>query len=129
MYVLLVSLGPLFSNTQHTQRTSVLSCPELLILQLIRFRHVNKETTPVDPVCTLSVNIATGGSVQYQLLAVIYHRGQSPQSGHYFADCFRPASHQWFRCDDRSVTNIGNDLPQLPHDDGQAYILFYQRVS
>lgn len=46
------------------------------------------------------------GDVVYELSSVLYHKGNSTEVGHYFADVWDPVRGAWFRFDDTTVTEI-----------------------
>ena len=68
----------------------------------------------------------------YNLVAVLWHAGSSPTSGHYTADVFHAASESWFHCDDGMVVPIDrehvlNPLQRTGVTPSTAYICVYQR--
>lgn len=65
----------------------------------------------------LSVTDESEKTRSYELYAVIHHRGESLNAGHYVATC--NINHKWFTFDDEKV--IPKDLPAV--DDG--YIFFF----
>ncbi|KEH20037.1 ubiquitin carboxyl-terminal hydrolase [Medicago truncatula] len=81
----------------------------------------------------LNLNPYTSGSssdnvvLNYEVYAVVMHRGPSPNSGHYF--CFvRSAPDKWYLMDDDKVSSVSEE-EALNHRaaDHKAYILFYAK--
>ncbi|XP_024627815.1 ubiquitin carboxyl-terminal hydrolase 20 isoform X2 [Medicago truncatula] len=65
--------------------------------------------------------------LNYEVYAVVMHRGPSPNSGHYF--CFvRSAPDKWYLMDDDKVSSVSEE-EALNHRaaDHKAYILFYAK--
>ena len=76
----------------------------------------------------------------YKLYGVLYHHGESADSGHYTVDLLHPngdsdAGEVWLRIDDETVTRMryedvfGEDDTKRAADGSCAYLLFYCRTS
>ena len=66
------------------------------------------------------------GGINYKLIGVITHLGESNESGHFIAHCLSPIDNNWYTYNDATVTlikNIKTDVIDL----GMPYLLFYQR--
>ena len=74
------------------------------------------------------VNRKIGNSVNYQLIGVITHLGESGQSGHFIAHCKSPIDHQWYTYNDAIVSKIDDYQKQII-DLGMPYLLFYKRID
>ena len=68
--------------------------------------------------------------VNYQLIGVITHLGESGMSGHFIAYCKNPISNSWYRFNDSIVSevNYANFKTEVI-DFAMPYLLFYQKVG
>lgn len=121
---------------QSTKTLSLKSLPQILCLQLKRFRHdtyfSSKVNTHVEfPLNGLDlrhfiskefIGKYTGSSTEYDLLGIVNHRG-SFNGGHYVAYCRNFETGNWLEFDDSRVRNVHEeDVMNV-----QAYLLFYMR--
>ncbi|KAI1724156.1 ubiquitin carboxyl-terminal hydrolase domain-containing protein [Ditylenchus destructor] len=60
---------------------------------------------------------------EYDLVAVISHRGSGVDYGHYIAYCRNENDNNWYEYDDATVTRV-NELEVM---NKEAYVLFYQK--
>ena len=118
------------TNQRALFRSDIASSPEMLVLALCRFKRSeqgafvrNTQRLDLIPPLVLPVRpeIGVENSTVYNVFAVIHHRGNRPDSGHYYADIRR--HDKWFRCNDRAVTPslidvLGNET---------AYVIFFKR--
>ena len=65
--------------------------------------------------------------VDYQLIGVITHIGESDMSGHFIAYCKDPISNAWYKFDDSIVNQVTNFKTEVI-DFSMPYVLFYQNV-
>ena len=101
----------------------------MLVLHLLRFTW-NKRLRRPDKLQT-AVNFNAGfppiqGTGQYDLRAVVEHRGDHPtavNSGHYTA-YVRATDAEWYHCDDARPPRRC-DIPDVRR--AQAYMLFYEQ--
>lgn len=56
---------------------------------------------------------------------MVIHQGATCEKGHYITICQWGKKHQWYRCDDMTVTPVSVDyvFNQNP------YLLFYKRIE
>jgi len=127
-------------------RTSLRHAPPFLWLHCKRFkvweRRTSKITTAIqfplegldltEHVDNDSYSSRVGGSSQrsshrqkilYDCIAVICHRGQSLQGGHYFCYALTPSTGCWFKYDDETVSKV--DASTVANS--QCYMLLYQQ--
>ena len=64
--------------------------------------------------------------VNYKLIGVITHLGESGMSGHFIAFCKDPESLKWYKFNDAIVTPVV-DFQKEVVDYGMNYLLFYQK--
>ena len=105
------------------EKTKIFSSPHVLILVLNRGRG-NSFDCDVDFKETLNISKYVENKdvpVNYQLIGVISHLGESSMSGHFIADC-RHFDGKWYSFSDRSVTGPNGYYSKK----GTPYILFYQ---
>ena len=129
------------SCNQHVQSTKTLtlkSLPQVLCVQLKRFRHdayfssklnhvVEYPTEGLDLRHFLNkdfIGSPLSSSSEYDLLGIVNHRG-SFNGGHYVAYCRDLNTGKWFEFDDSRVREISES--QLMNV--QAYLLFYIQKS
>ena len=96
--------------------------PNLLIIQLKRFRKVGNTVEKIYKRVKFPMENATIGGSKYRLKGVTYHSG-SPRAGHYTASV--AYDEHWWKCNDSVVKRI---------EDGEvvsesAYILFYKQLA
>lgn len=107
-------------------KTVIRGWPQFLIIQLVRFKGLIKNATPV------SFSLAMGlGNNYYELRSFIVHAGDVGR-GHYWA-LGKDEEGKWYRYDDSIVSEIGDiktEVTEVGIDDngglgGTPYILFY----
>jgi hypothetical protein len=113
-----------------TKQTHWLEYPDVLIIQLTRFRFVGDQLVKlrarVDFGLTLQLGENVSGlqdaqPVDYHLTAITSHIGEWATSGHYVA--YVTQNGKWYYCDDTTVHHVeARDVLQA-----EAYILFYER--
>ena len=65
--------------------------------------------------------------VNYKLIGVITHLGESGMSGHFIAFCRDPNNHTWYKFNDAIVSPVENFKSEVI-DYAMPYLLFYQKV-
>ncbi len=132
------------------EQTKIIKTSEILIIQLNRFRTNYNPTTEEFKTTKNSKNILIDQNINisnltenpntplnYELFAIIYHGGKTPNSGHYTAlvgDRYNEPNN-WLYCDDDSVEQIGRKQLDnyLQNFDGgwgfTPYILFYRKTT
>ena len=113
--------------------TYLTTAPKILILLLnrgvgIQFKIKLEFTQFLDISNYVSQNDKNG--VNYQLIGVITHLGESGQSGHFIAHCLSPVDGEWYTYNDAMVniiekTNFKEKVINL----GMPYLLFYKRIE
>ena len=95
--------------------------PELLIIQLKRFRKVENSVEKIYNRVKFPIIKTAIGSKKYELKGVTYHSG-SPMSGHYTAAV--KFKERWWNCNDAVVKSVeeGKVVSEA------AYILFYKQM-
>jgi ubiquitin C-terminal hydrolase len=123
----------------------IFQAPEVLVLQLKRFRHSRFMATKINDMVRFPVdeplNIApfmhpqaprSDEGTLYQLQGVVHHMG-SVHSGHYVAHCRcqkqGDPSPRWYEFNDSSVTPVSINSPSTSLVTPSAYILFFERVG
>ena len=66
--------------------------------------------------------------VNYELIGVITHLGDSGMSGHFIAYCKSPISKTWYQYNDAMVNPV-NDFKKDVIDFAMPYLLFYQKMN
>ena len=141
----------LYCNQCAQRRETTKTCkvgrfPKVLIINLKRFRLVTstytsekvtytseKVTTHIDlPLSNFDVGMLMGcqhlsseSDAVYDLYAVCNHHGNSVENGHYTADCIVSPVGEWYKFDDRNVSQI----TELELSEKDAYILFYMKQA
>ena len=109
-----------------TEKTlDILTPPKVLVLQLKRFRGLQKIEDFVRFPSKLRLNYGSLANKQrqfYRLTGVICHRGQSTSNGHYIAFVF--AEDKWLKADDTTIKQVSYNTVKKK----EAYLLFYMRL-
>ena len=66
--------------------------------------------------------------VNYELIGVITHLGDSGMSGHFIAYCKSPISKTWYQYNDAMVNPVNNFKKDVI-DFAMPYLLFYQKMN
>lgn len=105
--------------------------PEILVLQLERYKFDGKNTTKDTSAVTLPKNgeidlheiYRSKEPIKYRLRSFVCHFGSTVRSGHYIAYVLE--GEQWYRCDDSRVEKVS---PRQVYDAQQiAYLYFFER--
>jgi ubiquitin carboxyl-terminal hydrolase 2/21 len=67
--------------------------------------------------------------IEYELISVISHLGESSMSGHFIAYCKSPVNKKWYLYNDSIVTEANNNFNLLNNNNNSKsipYVLFYQ---
>ena len=119
--------------TDATKSISLHTTPEILVVQLKRFRYDSLwsskiRTTVRFPETNFDISSFVRGSKPgshlYNLIGFVSHSG-GLSGGHYIAYARHLARGQWFRYDDSTVTPV--DSQQALSN--EAYIIFYQKTQ
>ena len=96
-------------NTEHSRQLVLVTAPTLLLLQPRRsvFNSGRLQVLRHKVVPELSIALTDAGN--FDLAAVVYHRGSSPLSGHYFAVA-KAHDNRWWKFDDSVVTCFNEDV-------------------
>ncbi|KAF2811939.1 cysteine proteinase [Mytilinidion resinicola] len=137
------------NNMDHTEVVSIISAPEILIIQLIRSRfsaltgNMFKVRTPVAADQRLDLTAYqenTNMPLVYSLSSVVSHAGEDLQGGHYIAHTTGPPPNRAisaisdFHCLPSDTATLRQDdkthrFPGREQERFQNYILFYTRTS
>ena len=103
--------------------------PEILILILNRGKGIefNVKINFVERLNLANYIQFSNTGVNYELIGVITHMGESSLSGHFIAICKSPISKTWFRYNDATVSPVGNFKSEVI-DYAMPYLLFYQKM-
>lgn len=120
------------NNREHTSLDLINQFPDFLVIRLNRFKY-NRQTNKLDKLknnITMNDEIdltpyrfVQGTTQKYQLVAITYHLGYSPISGHYISECLNKHNNQWYRYNDTNVTRISK-----PTKSNNCYILLYKFI-
>ena len=109
-----------------TEKTlDILSTPKVLVLQLNRFKGLQKIKDFVRFPSQLRLNYASVGDREhqlYRLTGVVCHKGRSLRSGHYVA--FVLAEGKWLKANDTTVHEVRYETVKRQ----EVYLLFYVRL-
>ena len=103
--------------------------PEVLIIILNRGKGIEFNVKIIfDERLNLNNYIQFGNTgVNYELIGVITHLGDSSMSGHFIAYCKSPISKTWFQYNDAMVNPVNNFRTEVI-DFAMPYLLFYQKM-
>jgi len=107
--------------------------PEVLCIQLKRFRHEGYNSYPTKISCPVKYPLEgldvsaymsdEVGESLYDLFAVVVHRGGSGAGGHYTSHALNPIDNSWYEYDDSWVSM--SDEASVAN--AEAYLLFYKK--
>ena len=132
--------GYIDSNSNETtilRKQSLSKLPSVLILHIKRFNFITEMCYKVSKQISYSAKLTLPSSllshefrekapVTYQLIAVIYHHGESATGGHYTCAILCESSKQWILTDDKEMYAITEDLVLQHQVKRTAYLLFYK---
>ena len=103
--------------------------PEILILILNRGKGIeyNVKINFVERLNLANYIQFSNTGVNYELIGVITHMGESSMSGHFIAYCKSPISKTWFQYNDATVNPVRNFKSEVI-DYAMPYLLFYQKM-
>ena len=104
--------------------------PEVLIIILNRGKGIEFNVKIIfDERLNLANYIQFGNTgVNYELIGVITHLGESGMGGHFIAFCKDPISLKWYKFNDAFVSPV-EDFKKEVIDFGMNYLLFYQKTK
>ena len=120
------------------RRLKILKAPPVLQVQLLRYVYdrvtweKKKLRDAIETTASIVIDEA-GTSVDYDLCALVLHRGESAHGGHYVARCKDWRSNKWHQFDDDSVTAFSapdeflGDKKKKPPKSSESYMLAYVR--
>ena len=116
------------SECKQTTVNSLYTSPNIFIFILNRGKNnIFSVKMMYPPELDLSKYIESVQSpTKYELTGVITHLGVSGPNGHFIAFCKNPINRKWYKYNDETVTEANN---YNVHNDGIAYILFYNYVK
>jgi len=113
-------------NPRGIEQNQLMQSANLLLMQLGRFNLLGDEKvhTPIGIPQNLEFEVG-GRQRQYRLIGIVYHRGESRASGHYFTWVYHDLDRVWLDANDRAVTpTVLPDRIWSSH----AYLLLYQQI-
>ncbi len=124
-------------NVNATKTMYIWEPPEVLIIQLIRFKNNGRYTSKTNSKVTFPIydltlnnnftNIHNTDNCKYDLWAISEHRGASKEFGHYVAYGKNSINNKWYEFNDSAITHIpDNDLDKEVITQN-AYMLIYVR--
>ncbi|CAI4219945.1 unnamed protein product [Parascedosporium putredinis] len=116
-----------------SRRTLLARLPEILIIQLNRFR-MNRTKTERGFGAQKVNDFGWGQEFKYRCYGIIVHQGRQMTSGHYYSyvRTEKMTDGSWYHCNDQAVKQI-KMTPKLlkdkiyADDSAVPYLLFYQR--
>ena len=116
------------ATTELVQSLQLLTTPEILVVQLLRFDPKtlakNSVHIPFTQLLNLTPHTTNKTPARYRLKAVVHHRG-SLHAGHYVAVALDPRG-KWEKMDDNNVTDV-TVTEALKPPDFTPYLLFYDK--
>jgi len=110
--------------------TNLITGPKVLILILNRGRGIqfNVKINFVEILNLYNYIEHKNTGVNYKLIGVITHIGESGMGGHFIAYCRDPLTDQWSKYNDSLVSPV-NDFQQEIINFAMPYLLFYQKID
>ena len=112
------------SDQHPTEKTlDILTPPKVLVIQLKRFKGLQKIEDFIRFPSKLRLNVANEQYHFYRLTGIVCHIGPSISNGHYIS--YILANEKWLKADDRSIKEVRYQTVKRK----EAYLLFYVRLS
>ena len=117
------------SNSNCYISTSLITCPEILIILLNRGHGIefNIKINFYENLNLFNYIELKETGYNYQLIGVITHIGENNMGGHFIAYCKDPISQKWHKYNDAMVNEV-SDFQNEVINFGMPYLLFYQKV-
>ena len=74
-------------------------------------------------------NYNNNEDIQYELICIISHLGDSSMSGHFIAICKNPVDKKWYKFNDAIVSESSYELVSDDNLNNIPYVLFYKSIS
>ena len=74
-------------------------------------------------------NYNNNEDIQYELIGIISHLGDSSMSGHFIAICKNPVDKKWYKFNDAIVSESSYELVSDDNLNNIPYVLFYKSIS
>lgn len=120
----------IFRHVDATKSTKATILPEVIIIQLKRFRHTHYGCHKVNKVVEFPVEAMDFGSYTvngepavYDLVGFIVHEGSTVECGHYFTFIRHEQDRVWYRFDDLNIQKC--DPNRVAKE--QPYILMFRK--
>lgn len=124
-------------NVTATKRMYIWEPPEVLIIQLVRFKNHGRFTSKTNYKVTFPINDLTlddnfidihkQNNCTYDLWAISEHRGRSKEFGHYVAYGKNAINNKWYEFDDNNIVHIPDEDLSKEVITQNAYMLIYVR--
>ena len=118
------------ATTELVQRLELVTTPEILVVELLRFNpqiHAKDNVhIPFSQSLDLTPYTSNRTPARYRLMAVVHHSG-TLHRGHYVAVALGPGG-TWQKMDDNLVTNVKVTEALKPRD-FTPYLLFYAKIA
>uniref|UniRef100_A0A8R1E4E4 Ubiquitin carboxyl-terminal hydrolase n=1 Tax=Caenorhabditis japonica TaxID=281687 RepID=A0A8R1E4E4_CAEJA len=113
-----------------TKTTKAVVMPEVIMIQLKRFRHTMHGTRKVDKVVEFPIHLldfgrwtSSGQELMYDLAGFVVHEGHTVEFGHYVTYVKHEHDKMWYKFDDLNITR--SDASRVAEQ--QPYILMFKR--
>ena len=119
-------------RTCNSQMCTRVLGPEIIIIILNRGKGIeyNVKINFVEELNLYNFIDYKETGVNYQLIGVITHLGESGMGGHFIAYCKNPISNSWYQYNDSIVNEVNySNFKAEVIDYAMPYLLFYQKVG
>ena len=113
-------------RTEHVMQRRVVTGPNIFIVQSRRLFHRGRALQMSRHVVVPEREIDLPGIGAFELAAVVYHRGQTPTSGHYWCVA-RALNGQWWTFNDDTVRRFTEDPERA--NARQVHLMVYTRLG
>ena len=126
------------TNSNFSMKNIIFKHPEVLIIILNRGKGLQYQVPfqyPASFILNNYINMNVNNDnylnnefIEYELISVITHIGESSMSGHFIACCKSPADQNWYSYNDAIVTKCADPLNIFGVNSTNSipYVLFYQ---
>ena len=124
-------------NSNYSMINKIYTHPEVLVIILNRGKGLEFDVEfeyPENFILNNYINFENNDNyqnyeiIEYELISVITHLGESSMSGHFIAYCKSPIDNKWYKYNDAIVSESGSDFMNSNNDELKTipYVLFYK---
>ena len=125
------------TESNYSMQNKIYKHPEVLVIILNRGKGLEFDVEfeyPIKFTLNNYINLDNNynyknlETIEYELISVIAHIGESSMSGHFIAYCKSPVDKKWYKYNDAMISECNNDFNNMNYNNYKSipYVLFYQ---